>query len=164
MKGRTPLATLTLPRLPIAPGQARRYLGPRLHDLGFSDDKSLEILVAVGEAVTNAVVHGGPDTHTRDADELRVRLEVRGSDLVIAVTSPRTGWRTLPPARSDPLARGGRGLLMIQNLTDAWRVEQGGGGTTVYLTWHLPRQLTRSGRTGRGRSHARARRSGRRAS
>lgn len=164
MKGRTPLATLTLPRLPIAPGQARRYLGPRLHDLGFSDDKSLEILVAVGEALTNAVVHGGLDTPTQGADELRVRLEVRGSDLVIAVTSPRIGWRALPPARPAPLARGGRGLLMIQNLTDAWRIEQGRGGTTVYLTWHLPRRRTRSGRTGTGPSHARARRSGRRVS
>ena len=91
MKGRTPLATLTLPRLPIAPGRARRYLGPRLRDLGFSDDKSLEILVAVCEAVTNAVVHGSPDTPSRDADELRVRLEVHGSDLVISVTSPRDG-------------------------------------------------------------------------
>ena len=53
---------------------------------------------------------------------------------------------------------------MIQNLTDAWRIEKGGGGTTVYLTWHLPRQRTRSARTGTGPSHARARRSGSRVS
>jgi anti-sigma regulatory factor (Ser/Thr protein kinase) len=136
----TTMAPLILPRLPTAPGHARRYLRPRFTAMGFSAAKIEDMLVAVGEAVTNAVVHGGPDGQVPDMDAVIVQLVVRDSDLTIAVTSPRTGWRASSPhAHADPTAESGRGLLMIQNLTDAWRMRQGAEGTTIYLTWRLPR-------------------------
>jgi anti-sigma regulatory factor (Ser/Thr protein kinase) len=111
--------------------------------MGFSADKVEEMLVAVGEAVTNAVVHGAPDGETTEMDAVTVHLVVRHSDITITVTSPRTGWRAAPRLRADLTAERGRGLLMIQSLTDAWRVRQGARGTTVYLTWRLPRPRTR---------------------
>jgi anti-sigma regulatory factor (Ser/Thr protein kinase) len=107
--------------------------------MGFSKDRIEEMLVAVGEAVTNAVVHGGPEAPTADTDAVTVQLVIRHSDLTIAVTSPRTGWSASPHDRADLMAESGRGLLMIENLTDAWEMRQGTEGTTVYLTWHLPR-------------------------
>lgn len=107
--------------------------------MGFSEGKVEEMLVAVGEAVTNAVVHGAPNGETAEMDAVTIHLVVRNSDITIAVTSPRTGWKASPRPRADLMAERGRGLLMIQSLTDTWRVRQGAGGTTVYLTWRLPR-------------------------
>jgi len=140
------MTSLILPRLPTAPGHARRYLRPRFTAMGFSKGKIEEMLVAVGEAVTNAVVHGGPDTQVPDTDAVTVDLVIRNSDLTIAVTSPRVGWSAAPQVRADLMAESGRGFLMMQNLTDALKMRQGAEGTTVYLTWHLPR--SRSGSTG----------------
>lgn len=140
------MSSLILPRLPTAPGHARRYLRPRFTAMGFSKGKIEEMLVAVGEAVTNAVVHGGPDAQVAETDAVTVQLVIRNSDLTIAVTSPRVGWSASPQAGADLMAESGRGLLMMQNLTDALRMRQGAEGTTVYLTWHLPR--SRSGSTG----------------
>lgn len=152
------MAPLILPRLPTAPGHARRYLGPRFRAMGFSGDKAEEMLVAVGEAVTNAVVHGAPDGETAEMDAVTVDLVVRNSDITIAVTSPRTGWRLSPRLRGDLMAERGRGLLMIQSLTDAWRVRQGAGGTTVYLTWRLPAGPSKDvPRSPLGRDHRRRR-------
>ncbi len=138
------MSSLILPRLPTAPGHARRYLRPRFTAMGYSKSKIEEMLVAVGEAVTNAVVHGGPEAQVAEEDAVTVQVVIRDSDLTIAVTSPRTGWRASRHERADLMADGGRGLLMIENLTDAWKMRQGTEGTTVYLTWRLPRLRVRS--------------------
>lgn len=47
-----------LPRDPRTPRRARQYLAPRLSRLGMPPEAAEELLVAVGEAVTNAVLHG----------------------------------------------------------------------------------------------------------
>lgn len=220
------MAILTLPRVPTAPRDTRRYLRPRLRALGFSEEATDEVLVAVSEAVTNAVLHGGrerrapaatgrafrpeqrphdrgpgsaavagrvfrdgrgalpgrppaagaapaavlprdhspsgplrghrPARRTPGSDVITVGLAVDGAYATVAVTSPRTGWTAAPPPAvlPDPSAEGGRGFFIIQSFTDAWRVEQGADGTTVYLSRRLPAP-------GRARARMRA---GRRAS
>jgi anti-sigma regulatory factor (Ser/Thr protein kinase) len=126
--------------------------------MGFSKGKIEEMLVAVGEAVTNAVVHGGRDAQIPDTDAVSVDLVIRNSDLTIAVTSPRVGWSAAPQARADVMAESGRGVLMMQNLTDGWKMRQGAEGTTVYLTWHLPRPRSGSPRARPPLSRSRRRR------
>ncbi len=157
------MSILTLPRHPIAPGFTRRYLRPRLRALGFPEEAVDELLVAVSEAVTNAVMHGGPVEDAAGPDEVTVRVSVEGPSLTIAVTSPRTGWAGSAPVLPEPTAESGRGLFVIQSFTTAWRVRQGPEGTTVYLSRRLPASAEKRGeRAGMRRPHPRARRRGRR--
>lgn len=151
------MRTLTLPRRATAPAWARRYLEPRLRELGFPEDTVYEILVATSEAVTNAVLHGGPGDPCHP-DELTVTLSVEGSSLTIAVTSPRTGWLASPAALPDPTVESGRGFFVIQSFTDAWRITQGPEGSTVYLIRRLPdAKKPPAGRSGTLPAHPRAR-------
>lgn len=142
------LERVTLPREPATPRRARHYLAPRLYRLGMHPEAVDELLLAVGEAVTNAVVHGGVGLTPADPrqaegggppavtipDVVMVELITRDDYVVIAVTSPSERWRVptgeLP---SDPEAPGGRGLFLMRQFTDALRIEQGRRGTTVYL-------------------------------
>lgn len=143
-----------LPREPLTPRRARHYLAPRLSRLGMSPDAAEELLVAVGEAVTNAVVHGAgtrspaepraedgsaghPPSRVPDgvavADVVMVELIARGDRVAVAVTSPSPRWRVPAVGLPDPLPTGGRGLFLMRRLADSVRIDQGWRGTTVYL-------------------------------
>jgi anti-sigma regulatory factor (Ser/Thr protein kinase) len=131
------MAILSLPRQRFAPALSRRFLQPRLEALGYLEDEVYEILVAAGEAVNNAVLHGGP----RDPfhpDQITICVSTGESYLTIEVTSPRTGWPVSMPALPDPETEQGRGLYIIQCFTDSWSVTQDSKGTTVYLNRRLP--------------------------
>src|SRR5690348_5260304 len=145
---------VTLPREPATPRRARHYLAPRLYELGMPSEAVDELLVAVGEAVTNAVIHGGRATTpsvSRDGDvsdpaagdaaagvtetdAVMVELIARCDRVAVAVTSPSTRWHVpeleLP---ADPLAGHGRGLFVMRQFADSVRIEQSSRGTTVYL-------------------------------
>ena len=146
---------ITLPREAATPRRARHYLAPRLTDLGMPPKAAAELLVAVGEAVTNAVIHGGPvagATMLRDgitagpdgaasvteSDVILVELVARGDRVAVAVTNPGSRWH-VPEARlpADPLAPNGRGLFLMRTFTDSVRIDQNRRGTTVYLIRRL---------------------------
>ncbi len=139
------MATVTLPRRPIAPAWTRRFLQPRLESLGFAQEEVYELLVATCEAVSNAVLHGGPKDPFHP-DEITITVAVEDSTLTIAVTSPKTGWPVSPPTLPDPTAEGGRGLYVIQCFTDSWSVTQDRNCTTVHLNRHLPESPPRAPR------------------
>jgi anti-anti-sigma regulatory factor len=88
----------------------------------------VERAVLVADAlVTNAVVQA--------RTELRLRLELRGDRLHIAVydDSPR-----LPQAALAPEAEGGRGLWLVEQLAHAWGVHRHpDGGEGVWCTLKL---------------------------
>lgn len=146
------LERVTLPREATTPRRARHYLTPRLYSLGMPGEAVDELLVAVGEAVTNAVIHGGrsasqvvsrdgavsgPDAEgatATETDAVMIEMITRGDRVVVAITSPNTQWHVpeakLPP---DPLAGSGRGLFVMRTFADSVRIEQNRRGTTVYL-------------------------------
>lgn len=137
------LERVALPREPATPRRARHYLEPRLLSLGMPPEDTDELLVAVGEAVTNAVVHGGGDERQ---DGITIELIARGDRVAVAVTSARGHWpvpqATLPV---DPGAIGGRGLFVMRYLTDSIRIQQTPRGTTVYLTRRVRANRERPG-------------------
>ena len=112
----------TLPQDVRAPGEARRFL----QDAGCSEHATTVLepaVLLVSEVVTNAVRHGGPPIVVEvDCDE--VSLQVRVSD----------GSQALPVARS-PRAEdeGGRGMLLLELLSDAWGVEPEADGKAVWF-------------------------------
>jgi len=121
-----------------APREARRRIRPRLRELGYPGDVVDELLVAVGEAMTNAVLYGAPEPGSRAADDITVTLRMEAASCVIEVTSPKTGWAVTPATCPDAMAPNGRGMFVIDRFTDAWKVTQGPGGTTISLSRRLP--------------------------
>lgn len=89
---------------------------------GVSVDASAAELV-VSELVSNAVRHGEPP----------VQLRVEGSpeaELTITVSDAGSGR---PVLRSpEPGAPGGRGLLLVDAMSERWGVDHDGGGTKVW--------------------------------
>lgn len=91
------------------------WLGPRQHEVA-------ELLT--GELVTNAVLHAHTDVAvTVSLARTVVRIEVEdGSD------------RPPVPVDADDYAGSGRGLRLVDDLSDGWGVEPvAGGGKTVWF-------------------------------
>lgn len=99
-----------------------------LTQLGVPEDKRMEIVLAVHEALVNAVVHGCKNDSSK---EVRCRL---GRDpngrIVIVVSDPGHGFHPdeLPdPMRPENLfANHGRGVYLIRQLMDEVHFENGG--------------------------------------
>lgn len=110
------------PARPDAVGHARSAVARELHAWGLDELSTVAELV-ISELVTNAVVHaGGP---------VWVGLISSGDTLEYRVADPGT---TPPQLRQADLAdEGGRGLHLIDQLTDRWGVETGEpAGKTVW--------------------------------
>jgi anti-sigma regulatory factor (Ser/Thr protein kinase) len=123
-----------LARQPTAPREARRRIRPELEQLGYVEDVVDELLVAVGEAVTNAVLYGGGS----GADRITITLRTDDTACTIDVTSRSAGWTLDPPVLPVPTAEHGRGLYIIDRFTDGWEIRQDRNGSTVSLKRRLP--------------------------
>jgi anti-sigma regulatory factor (Ser/Thr protein kinase) len=99
-----------------------------LQGIGVSDERSADILVAVNEAVTNAVVHGSRLDPTNT-----VQLEACApSDAIVVSVTDAGQW--LPGVERDPTV-GGRGFKIMERLSDAVSIEATPLGTNVSLRW-----------------------------
>lgn len=107
----TPAAMLLLPASSISPTAARdwaRRTGCSEHAVELLDDA----LLLISELVTNAVLHGGPP--------IMLSVECDGDALHVRV---RDGSPALPePRNAEPDADGGRGMTLVELLTDTWGV------------------------------------------
>lgn len=100
--------------------------------------------LALSEAFTNAIIHA----HDRDPGKL-VEMSIRVNDDAISadITDEGTCWenegsQTFDPA-GDPASESGRGLGLIQRLTDEVRFARSPrGGTTVTMTKKLRKDNT----------------------
>jgi anti-sigma regulatory factor (Ser/Thr protein kinase) len=111
-------------RDPAEIARARTLVGSSLRSWGLEDEASA-LELAVSELVTNAFVHGHGDilVHLR-ADGGVVRLDVsdKGGDAPVpAVREVRSG------------ERGGWGLLLLDELSDAWGAVTGPSETRVWM-------------------------------
>jgi anti-sigma regulatory factor (Ser/Thr protein kinase) len=123
----TPL-DLVLPAEPSSLARVRGALRRWLRDVDATETAIHDLLVAVGEATSNAVEHAyGPKGGT-----VAVEVRLEGADAVVRVTD--TGqWRD---------ARGigrGRGTHIMKTTTDAFRIEHGDKGTEVLLRRRIDR-------------------------
>ncbi len=110
-----------------APAQARRFLT----EAGCSEHATrlLESAVLlVSEMVTNAVLHGAPPLVVEvDCDELSIQVRVRDGGLGLPV-----------PRHADDSDENGRGLALLDVLSDDWGVEPAGDGKTVWFRLVAP--------------------------
>ncbi len=96
--------------------------------LKISEEKQLEITLAVQEALANAVVHG-----CNNDPSLEIRCRMQGGangQILIIVTDPGDGFdpgRISNPQQPDNLYAGsGRGVYLIRQLMDEVDFENGG--------------------------------------
>lgn len=119
----TPAAEITLPDHEHSAREARLFLS-RAYCAKHHSRVLDEAQLLVSELVTNAVRHGGPP--------VTVRVECVGAEgLRVSVSDgdPR------PPVRRDvePESEGGRGVALVDILSDRWGVEAGAPGKTVWF-------------------------------
>jgi anti-sigma regulatory factor (Ser/Thr protein kinase)/anti-anti-sigma regulatory factor len=122
---------LRLAPTPTAPAAARAFVREvcQYWQLALPDNTVMERAVLLAnELVTNAMVHA----HT----EMRLRLELRGDRLHIAVRDGSPGLLRL--VTPDWQEEGGRGLWLIEQLASAWGVNRHpDGGKVVWCTLRL---------------------------
>jgi serine phosphatase RsbU (regulator of sigma subunit)/anti-sigma regulatory factor (Ser/Thr protein kinase) len=117
--------------LPAAPRQipiARSQLRSWLNSIAVEPDREEDILLATGEAVTNAIEHG-----SRSEPRRTVSVEAFLRQGTVAVTVSDTGQWVGDSSASLRSQRRGRGLTLIGGLADRVDTVRGPGGTRVTL-------------------------------
>src|SRR5918997_647330 len=123
---------LVKPALPWSLRDIRLAVRHWLSAVGAAPRTIADLLIAVGEASTNAVEHAyGPDGGT-----VTVHLELQLPN-VLATVRDTGRWR--PPRGADR----GRGTLFMRNCSDDLRIDHGSTGTTVVIRRHLTEQAPR---------------------
>ncbi|WP_260327192.1 SpoIIE family protein phosphatase [Streptomyces sp. TLI_185] len=113
----------TVWRVPEAVGHTRRFTRRTLRTWGVTRDDMDAVLLVVSELVTNALVH--TDGQVRlDLTLLDNRLRVSVAD-----ASPRT---PVKPTSIGWEATGGRGILLVEAMSEAWGTVPASGGKQVW--------------------------------
>jgi PAS domain S-box-containing protein len=114
------VATWDLPADPAAVGDARKEVGAKLAGWGLDDAIFVTELV-VSELVTNAIRHA--------ESPIQLRL-IRDRTLICEVSD---GSSTAPHLRrAKAFDEGGRGLLLVSQLTERWGTRQTQHGKTIW--------------------------------
>jgi anti-sigma regulatory factor (Ser/Thr protein kinase) len=119
------------PALPNEMAGLRRKLIHWLGRFRLDPDSTHDMTLATYEALANVAAHAYPDGHGW------ARLEAHRTPDAVTVTVTDTGCG-IPQTRPRPAALrtpGGRGLLLIDQVTDQSEIETGPQGTTVRMTW-----------------------------
>jgi anti-sigma regulatory factor (Ser/Thr protein kinase) len=124
-------------------GEIRSYLADQLNRLRVDNHAAFEMLVAAGEAVANACLHG----KRRDGDGvIEVSCDRKSADVIVTVSDDGPGFDlsildfSAPPY---PLEDGRRGFFLMRQLSDEVEVETNPGGTRVTLVRQAGRRVDR---------------------
>jgi serine phosphatase RsbU (regulator of sigma subunit)/anti-sigma regulatory factor (Ser/Thr protein kinase) len=123
LAGRT--VTLRLPAEPRSLAPLRHTIRRWLREAGATEEEAFEILVACGEACSNAIQH----PHGARGADLEVEIALRDGEVRFDVRDSGT-WRTAPTG-------GGLGVPLMNRLMDRVEVDRRGDGTTVRLRRRL---------------------------
>lgn len=115
------VATWALPANPAVVARTRQLVLDKLAEWGLAS-MAFTVELVVSELVTNAIRHGAPP--------IRLRLVHDESTLIVEV-SDCSG--TAPHLRrAKTFDEGGRGLLLVAQLTERWGSRQSGEGKTIW--------------------------------
>jgi serine/threonine-protein kinase RsbW len=134
---------LTMPNEARSAGEIRSYLADRLNGLRVDNHAAFELLVAAGEAIANACLHG----KKRDGNGvIEVSCDRKSADVIVTVSDDGPGFDlsvldfAAPPY---PLEDGRRGFFLMRQLSDEVEVETNPGGTRVTLVRQAGRRMDR---------------------
>jgi anti-sigma regulatory factor (Ser/Thr protein kinase) len=131
MTSMTILGSLTLPGVERSVAYARGFVGDMLGD---DHPRIDDALLIASELVTNSV------THSRSGQGGHVTIMLEGSSThTVQLTVIDDGADSAKPSvREDPYAEDGRGLLIVEQLADAWGVDVGDETTTIWARLDFP--------------------------
>ncbi|WP_244929031.1 ATP-binding protein [Nocardioides sp. W7] len=114
---------LVLPAATRITGIARRVMARQLIEHGAQRDLVEDAELVLSELVTNALQHGAAEPH----DDLEVSWALSAGRLRLSVLDggTTTGELVVRDAEADSLS--GRGLAIVDCLSEEWRVEHDGG-------------------------------------
>ncbi len=116
----------SMPAVPASLQPLRQAVRTWLGDLGTQRPVAEDVVLAVGEAVTNAVEHA----YGARPGDVTVTLEADG-DLATCTVSDTGRWR-------EPRGRArGRGLTLMTAVADTIELDRSAAGSTVRMTMHL---------------------------
>lgn len=99
---------------------------------GFSSEEMYDIVLAVGEAISNSVEHGSPGG---EKSTIVVTCGCRDDDLVVQVADEGVFQREMPELETEPDASyRGRGIFLMLALMDKVSIDESKRGTTVFLS------------------------------
>ncbi|OJX56848.1 MAG: hypothetical protein BGO89_09985 [Candidatus Kapaibacterium thiocyanatum] len=103
-----------------------------------SPDRYHNLLVALTEAVNNAIIHGN---NSDPSKPVNIDVQTSGHEIIILVSDKGSGFD--PDAVPDPrdpdrlLREGGRGVFLIRHLADVVEFASGPEGMTVLIKYFL---------------------------
>ncbi|WP_410573442.1 ATP-binding protein [Amycolatopsis sp. cmx-4-61] len=119
------------PALPNEMAGLRRKLIQWLSEFPLDADNKHDITLATYEALANVAAHAYPDDH----GWARLQAHREGDAITVTVTDTGCGIPATRPRTAGLRTSGGRGLVLIDQVTDQSEIETGTTGTTVHMTW-----------------------------
>lgn len=134
--GRWLLSSLTLPLTPSSPHLVRERIDQVIADLPFTNTERMDIKLAVGEAIANAVRHGSPG----GTGTITMRCSADAEKLVIEISDSGLGFdpKSVCPPDFQTLPTGGMGIAIMGMIMDEVSFDCS-CGTTVRMVKCLPR-------------------------
>lgn len=122
-------AGMWVPAEPTAPSRVRHWLTAQLTEWQVPEGVIGAAVLCTSELTTNALLHAGTAA--------RVEIDLSPERLLVSVAD--TGTRgQVTRARTDTLSSRGRGLGLIEELSDAWGTDPTVRGSTVWFEILLP--------------------------
>jgi serine phosphatase RsbU (regulator of sigma subunit)/anti-sigma regulatory factor (Ser/Thr protein kinase) len=117
-------ATMLVPAEPTGPSRVRQWMTTRLREWSVPDAVIGAAILCTSELTTNALLHAGTPA--------QVHIDLSAERLLVSVAD--TGTRgSVAKARTDTLSSRGRGLGLIEELSDTWGTDPTVRGSTVWF-------------------------------
>jgi anti-sigma regulatory factor (Ser/Thr protein kinase) len=122
-------AQMLVPAEPTGPSRVRQWMSTRLREWSVPEPVIGAAILCTSELTTNALLHAGTPA--------QVHVDLNAERLLVSVAD--TGTRgTVIRAHADTLSSRGRGLGLIEDLSDSWGTDPTVRGTTVWFEMLLP--------------------------
>ena len=127
-------ATMLVAADPTGPSRVRQWMTTRLREWAVPDPVIGAAILCTSELTTNALLHAGTPAE--------VRIDLSAERLLVSVAD--TGTRgSVTRAHTDALSSRGRGLGLIEELSDTWGTDPTVRGSTVWFEMLIPGSTTR---------------------
>ncbi|MCI4065336.1 SpoIIE family protein phosphatase [Micromonospora sp. R77] len=122
-------ASMEVPAEPTAPSRVRHWLTAQLTEWRVPEGVIGAAVLCTSELTTNALLHAGTAA--------RVEIDLSAERLLVSVADSGTRG-TVTRAQTDTLSSRGRGLGLIEELSDAWGTDPTVRGSTVWFEILVP--------------------------
>jgi anti-sigma regulatory factor (Ser/Thr protein kinase) len=122
-------ATMLVPAESTGPSRVRQWMTARLREWSVPDPVIGAAILCTSELTTNALLHAGTPA--------QVHIDLSTQRLLVSVAD--TGTRgSVTPTKADTMSSRGRGLGLIEELSDAWGTDPSVRGATVWFEIMIP--------------------------